>query len=478
MLALLGGALGLVVARAGVSALVRLSPPNLPRLDAIGLNTSAFVFAIVITTTVGVIVGVAPALAARRTNFRLTIGSTRSMSGRSVAATALVIAEVALALVLLVGAGLLVRSLDQLYGVKSGLDPDRVLTMQIVASGPQYRNNEARLQFFDNVVASVRQVPGVTNAAFTSLLPLSGDGDGYGFQAEDAPTSNRGDDGNASRSEVSPGYFEAMRIPLLRGRLLTVNDVAESEQSIVLNESFARRVFGAQNPIGQHMRFGPDVGSGRPWGTVVGVVGDVHLATLDVPPSPTFYVTGRQWSWVDNAQSLVVRTSGDPLPMADAIKRAVWSVDRTQPIQRIATMEGIIERSVSQRTFASLIFQAFALAALLLAAVGIYGLMASSVAQRTREMGIRAALGATAADIVGQVVRRGVALTACGLMIGAFGAAAASHLLVTMLYGVSRIDPVTYGGVAALLVAVAVVACWVPARRAASVDPAMTLRSE
>jgi predicted permease len=479
ILALLGGALAFFVAHLGVGALVTLSPPELPRAEVIRVDAAAFGFGVIITTIVGVSVGLLPALSASRADVRgMQSASRTATSRRSVARGALVVSEVALALVLLIGAGLLLRSFTQLLAVPPGVRAEHVLTMQVVDAADQNRTDEQRLEYFGQVVHAVRNVPGVVGAALTSQLPLSGDLDAYGFSFAAHPDREPGADGAAMRYAVTAGYLRVMGIPLLRGRLLEETDRAGSPGAFLISESLARQTFGEADPIGQHVRFGPDTDGTRPWGTVVGVVGDVKQQSLATANTAAFYVSSAQWRWVDPVQALVVRTSGDASALSNAVRRAVWSVDRNKPITRVATMEQLISRTGSDRRFASVIYGTFAMAALLLAAVGLYGVVSGLVAERTREFGIRAALGATRADIVRGVLRRGLLLTGIGLAIGVAGASAGSGLLESLLYGITRADPATYLGVVALLGGVALVACWIPARRAASVDPAVTLRAE
>jgi putative ABC transport system permease protein len=480
ILALIGGGLGFVVARIGVGALVALSPPGLPRVESIRVDAAAFGFGLIVTTLVGVIVGLIPAFSASRADVREGVqGGSRAVAGvRGAARGALVVSEVALALVLLVGAGLLLRSLDRLFAVSPGIQPAQVLTMQIVDAGSRDRSDRERLVFYAQVVNSVRALPGVTSAALTSQLPLSGDLDAYGYTFAAFPDRQAGEDGAAMRYAVTPEYFQVLGIPLLRGRLLNAMDRADAPESFVISQSLARRVFGDANPIGQRARFGPESDGTRPWGTVVGVVGDVKQESLASQNTSAFYVASAQWVWVDPVQSLVVRTTGDAAALTNAVKRAVWDVDRNKPITRVATMEQLIGRTASQQRFASIIYATFAIAALLLAAIGLYGVISGRVAERTREIGIRTALGATRGDIVRGVLTNGLGLTAAGIAVGVAGASATSRLLETLLYGITRADPATYVGVVTLLAVVAVLACWVPARRAAAVDPVMTLRAD
>ena len=278
---------------------------------------------------------------------------------------------------------------------------------------------------------------------------------------------------------MSPEYFEAMRIPQRRGRLLDERDTMGAPLAIVISESFAKQKFGGLDPLGKRVRVGPSIGhSDQPWNTIVGVVGDVKQASLALDESEAFYTTRTQWAWVDNVQSLVVRTRGDAAALAPAIRSAIWSVDKDQPIVRVATMENLLTTSEAERRFALILFAAFALVALVLAATGIYGVLAGSVAERTREIGVRSALGASRTDILTLVIRQGMTLAVIGIAIGLVGAAAASRAVASLLYGVSRLDPVTYVGVIVLLGGVALGACGIPAWRAAKVDPASTLRAE
>ena len=481
MLAMIGGALAFFVAQLGVGALIALSPPGLPSADLIRIDGAAFVFGLLVTTIVGITVGLMPALSASRADVRggmQPVSRTIAAGGRGAARGALVVSEVALALVLLVGAGLLLRSLDRLFAVSPGVRAERVLTMQVVDAADRNRTDEQRLNFYEQVVTAVRNVPGVTGAAFTSQLPLSGDLDAYGYTFAAFPEREPGEDGAAMRYSVTADYIDVMGIPLLRGRLLDETDRADAPGSFLISETLARQTFGKADPIGQRVRFGPESDGTRPWGTVVGVVGNVKQQSLASENTAAFYVRSAQWRWVDPVQSLVVRTSGDAAALTNAIRRAVWSVDRNKPITRVATMEQLIWRTGSDRRFASVIYGTFAIAALLLAAVGLYGVISGLVAERTREFGIRAALGATRGEIVRGVLGNGLVFTAIGVAIGVAGASATSRLLETLLYGISRTDPATYVVVIALLGGVAALACWAPARRAAAVDPAVTLRAE
>jgi putative ABC transport system permease protein len=432
------------------------------------------------TTIVGLIVGFVPAIGAARADIRdgLQQGSRRTAGGHASIRSTLVIAEVALALVLLVNAGLLVRSLEHLFGVTPGFQPSQLLTMQVIESGHAYSSDTVRQQTYDRALDAVRQLPGVRAVALTSHVPLSGDYDTYGFELQSLSVGRAGENGSAARYVVSPRYFETMGIPLRRGRLLDARDATEGAENVVISESFAKREFAERNPIGERVRFGPEAGSSRPWDIIVGVVGDVKQESLAVGETEAFYITTGRWRWADNNQSMVVRASGDPLALTSIVKRTIWSVDAHLPIERIASMDGLIAASASDRHFVLVVIETFAFAALLLAAIGMYGVISGSVTERLREIGIRSALGANSRDIVGQVIGRGVGLAVVGVMIGIGGAFASSRLLESLLFDVSRLDAITYVGVSALLAGVAVLASWLPARRAARVDPTITLRAE
>jgi putative ABC transport system permease protein len=477
LLAAIGGVFGIAVAQAGVRALVALSPPDLPRAGTIHLDGAVFAFALTITTLVGLIVGLLPALQASRGDATagLQQGSRTTTGGRHSMRRTLAVSQIALALVLLVTAGLVLRSLERLFATAPGFEAPHLLTLQVQPTGHQLDSDEARARFLTQTLEAVRRVGGVTSAAFTNQLPLSGDFDVYGMQIESQTATAEG----ALRYSVSPGYFATMGIPLLRGRLLDEQDTAANPGVIVLSESLAKRKFPHQDPIGQRVRVGLNaLHADLPWATIVGVVGDVKQASLAISQSEAFYTTTPQWSWVDSAQSLVVRTHGDDARLTPALKNAIWSVDKDQPIVRVATMDALLESSEAQRRFALTLFETFGVVALLLAAVGIYGVLSAGVNERMREMGVRAALGASRRSIRMLVIRQGFTLTAIGVSIGLLGAVAASRIVVSLLYGVSPFDPLTYFSVIAMLMTVSGIACWLPAWRAARVDPSITLRAE
>lgn len=477
LLAFLGGVVGMVVAVLGVRVLVALSPPGLPRVSAIGVDGWVFGFGLGIATLVGVAFGITPALQAAGSDPHrdLHLGSRRSSGGHRRTRSALVVVEVAVALVLLVSSGLLLRSLRSLFAVEPGFESGHLLTMQIQTSGHRFDADGATAAFFAYALEAVRRVPGVTAAALTSQLPLSGDRDEYGVHFDPPPADNVRKGFSAFRYAVSPGFFETMGIPLRSGRQFDEQDRAGAPLVALISESLARAKFGSADPLGARLRVGPPSG---PLYTVIGVVGDVRQQSLALGDADAVYTSAAQWWFADNAMSLVIRGRGEPADLTPSIRQAVWAVDRDQAIVRVATMDDLLAASAAERRFALILFEAFALAALVLAAAGIYGVLAGNVAERTREIGVHSALGASRSRILRLVLRQGMSLTVLGIAIGVAAAVAATQAIAAMLFGVSRLDPVTYLGVIVLLLAVSGIACSVPAWRAARIDPAITLRSE
>lgn len=479
LVAVIGGALGVVVAQLGIRTLVALSPAELPRLSAISVDGTVLAFALTVSTIVGIAMGLIPALFASRDDLStgLRHASRRTAGGHQSTRRLLVIAEVAIALVLLVAAGLLFRSLERLFAISPGFDASRVLTMQVqVSSGRRYADPAALRKFFAAGLEAVKHVRGVERAVWTSELPLTDDSEIYAVRFQPG-ANDRPDPAPAFRYAVTPGYFEAMGIPLHRGRLFDERDMSPvPERPVLINESLATHTFGDQDPIGRRLRFGGP--ADRPWDVIVGVVGDVKQTSLAAEQANAVYVVTDQWIWADNPLWLVVKATGDAAGLTPALKQAIWAVDKDQPIVRVATMEHLLAASAAQRRFALILFETFGLVALVLTAIGIYGVLSSGVAERMREIGIRAALGASRADILGVIVGQGITLTVGGVVIGLVAALVASRALETLLFGVSRLDPITYLGVVALLLGVASVACCAPAWRAARIDPSITLRIE
>jgi len=478
LLASLGCALGMAVAEAGVRALLALSPPGLPRLNAVSIDGAVFLFALVLTTLIGVLTGVVSSMQASRNQLHAAMrqASARTTGRRPWTRRILVVTEVSLAVVLLVSAGLLLRSMQRLFAVDPGFDASNLLTMQLQDVGRRSPDDAARLKFYTETLNQIRRVPGVVSAGLTSQLPLNGGEDVFGIQFE-SDTTRLADP--AFRYAVSPGYLETMHIPLLRGRLLNEQDTASAPVAIIISQSLADRKFAGQNPIGQHVRVGLDAGhADRPWATIVGVVGNVRQQSLAIADEDAFYINAAQWAWGDEVQSVVVRTQGNPAALAPSVQRAIWSVEKDCPISRVDTMERVLAGTAVERRFVLTLFEAFGIVALVLAAIGIYGILSGSVTERTREIGVRAALGATRADILALILRQGMTMTCSGLAIGLCVALAAARALNAMLFGISWLDRFTYLGATMLLLAVSGVACLIPARRAASIDPMQALRTD
>jgi len=375
--------------------------------------------------------------------------------------------------VLLISAGLLLRSATRLFAVDPGFDASHLLTMQVQTSGHKFDDPNVTRRFFAQALEQARALPGVTSAAFTSLLPLTDDTQYGSYGTEFEKDKNSYD---TFRYVVTPGYFETMRIPLRRGRYLDKGDIATAPFAVVISESLAREEFGTLDPIGQRVHIGgmPN----WPWYTIVGVVADVRQVSLSVGNLNAAYITPEQSWFADQAMSLVVRSQVDAAGLVPALRSAIWYVDKDQPIVRIATAEHLVAASASERHFVLMLLEVFSLVALVLAAVGIYGVLAGNVAERTREIGVRLALGASTSSILSLVLRQGLNLAAIGIAIGVFGAIAATRALASLLYGVSSLDIITYLSVMLTLLGVSLIACWVPARRAMSVDPMSALRQE
>lgn len=474
LLAGLGGLAGVAVAFLGVRGLIAVSPAGLPRAGAIRVDGAVLIFATAVTTLIGLAFGLLPALQAAHTDphRELQPGSRRTSGAHRRTRSALVVAEIALALVLLVSSGLLLRSLQRLFAVPLGFDSARMLTMQLQIVGHRFDAPAATQRIFDQTLEAVRRVPGVAAAGFTSQLPLSGDRDEYGAHFAATPTQPA-DTYGVFRYAVSPGYIEAAGIPLRAGRVFDAHDDAAGPRVAVISESLARARFRGLNPIGERLGVGP----AGPF-TIVGIVGDVRQVSLALSDTNAVYISAAQSWFPDNPRSLVIRARGDAAALAPAIREAIWSVDKDQPIARVATMDGLVAASAAERRFALILFEAFGLAALVLAAIGTYGLLSGSVTERTREIGVRSALGASRRQILTLILRQGLTLTSFGVAIGLLGALAASRALVTLLFSVTRLDPITYAGVVALLLCVSAIACWFPAWRAARLDPSATLRAD
>ena len=478
LLALLGGVGGVALAWWGVKGLVALGPASLPRIQAIGIDLGALGFTAAVALTSGLLFGLIPAFATARPDLFAALrpgGRPTGQRSRRMARAVLVMGEVALALMLLIGAGLLMRSLRRLLDVDPGFEPRQLLTMEVQTTGPRYEDEDAVRAFFVRAREAVRVIPGVEQAGWTSQLPLGGNFDRYGVTIEGKPLPNPANAPSADRYAVSPGYLEAMRISLKRGRTITPDDTRGRPGIVLINETFAKQEWPGGDALGARIQLG---GPDAPWRTIVGVVGDVHHVSLDEQQAPQVYLPEVQWLGADGAMVLAARTKGDPARTAAAVREAIRSVDRDLPILHVATMEQVVANTADQRRFAFVLFQGFALVALLLAAAGIYGVLAGNVTARTREIGIRSALGASRSGLLRLVIRQGLALTATGITAGVLGALLLSRFLSGLLFGVGAQDPLTFIGVIFVLAVVALGACLAPALRATRVSPLEALRSE
>ena len=478
LLSLVGGAAGVGLAWLGIQGLKAIAPPNLPRLQAIGIDQGVLGFTAGLSLLTGLIFGLVPAFATARPDLFTALRPGGRLTGhrsKRVARAILVGGEVALAVMLLVGAGLLMRSLEKLLSIEPGFDPRNLLTLEVQTTGSRYNDNEPTWAFWERSLEALRAIPGVEMAAWTSQLPLGGNFDRYGVQIEGKLLANPEDAPSADRFSVTPDYIQTMRIPVTRGRSLTASDVGKNPPVVLIDETFAKIGWSGQDPIGQKVQYG---GPNRPWRTVIGIVGNVHHTGLDEARAPQLYIPESQSQFADGSMALAVRTRGDPNALAGAVRAAIKSVDPTLPILHLATMDEVLSATAGQRRFTFVMFQVFAVVALLLAAAGIYGVLASSVTERTREIGIRSALGAPRAGLLGMVMRHGLRLAVIGLAVGTIGALALTQFLQKMLFGVGARDPLTFGAVVVVLLAVAFGACLAPALRATRVSPLEALKAE
>jgi putative ABC transport system permease protein len=479
-LSLGGGLLGLLLAWWGTAALIRLIPENVPRLAEINLDSRVFGFTLLISVATGVVFGLAPALQASKVELTEAMkeGSRNAGAGggRGRLRGALVVSEIAIALVVLIGAGLLLQTFRRLQQVDLGFDMRNILTATVELPDSRYPKPEQATAFYQNLLDRVKALPGVEAVSAIAPQPLSGDAYVISFDIEgrDIPKGARP---SSHFRSISLDYFSAMKIPLLAGRAFTERDDARSPGVVIVNETFAKRHFPGENPIGKHLK--PSISlEGEPvWREIVGVVKDVkHRQTLSGDYDPEYYVPHAQIPI--NSMNLIVRVTNDPRGLARSLQHEVQSLDRDIPVFRIKTMEQYLGMAVAQPKFNALLLGLFAGLALLLTAIGLYGVMAYSVIQRAQEIGIRIALGAQTGDVLKMVLRQGLKLTALGLLIGLAAAFALTRYMQSLLFGVKATDPLTFVAIALLLIVVALLACWVPARRATKVDPMVALRNE
>ncbi len=474
LLALMGGALGLAVGRVTLTALLAALGPRLPRATEVTMDGTVLLFAIGIALLTGIFFGLAPARTLLRTSLASSLGeggrAGTGVGGRQ--RNVLVVGEVALALVLLVGAGLVLHSFAQLLNVPKGFSADHVLTFGVNLSSARYEKPAQQTEFFNEFRASIAALPGVDTVGFVNRIPLAGgnvngdiDIEGRSFPKDSGPV--------ADKRIASPGYFHAMRIPVLRGREFTDADVSSAPHVAIINENFARKYFPNEDPLGKHIAFEWDI---EGFQEVVGVIGDVKHDSLASPDNSEVYVCYMQRP--DDGFVFAVRTKTEPAAMTSAVRSTLFSLDKGIPLTDVFTLDDIVSRSLRDQRSSVFLLGSLGALALVLTAVGIYGVLAYSVAQQTRELGVRIALGASRSDILSLVLGRGLRLVAIGAAIGLAASFALTRLMSALLFDVKPTDPVTFAGVTLVLFIVAFAACWIPARRATRVDPMVALRYE
>jgi putative ABC transport system permease protein len=476
-LALLGGGLGLIVAFQMVALLKAISPDGTPRLDEIRIDGRALLFSLGITALTGLLCGLVPALQASKSDLNLALreagaGARASVAGGR-ARSALVVAEIALALTLLVGAGLLMRSFVRLQRVDPGFAPANVLTARIGLPLSMYPNREQVRTFYDQLHERLKALPGVQAVSFGSSVPMTGVNTDTSFTIEGRPAPPPDQRPSAWVSTVSNDYFRAMKIRLIEGRLFDGRESATAPSAVVISESMARRYWPNDTPVGKRIGFG---GQQVRWVEIVGVVADVRHFGLSNDARPTFYFSSRERPL--NFMTMAMRTNGYPLSHVAAVRKEAQALDGNLAVANVQTMERLVSDSIAAPRFVMLLLGSFAFVALLLAGLGIYGVMAYSVAQRTQEIGIRIALGSQSRDVLRLVVGQGMKLALVGVGIGLAASFGLTRLMSKLLFSVSPTDPLTFAAIVVLLLLIALLACWLPARRATKVDPIVALRVE
>jgi putative ABC transport system permease protein len=480
LLSTLGGLVGLAIAYGGLILLKAFIPENISQAREISIDVKVLAFTFLVSVATGLIFGLAPAIQAARFNQIDTLkeggrdaatgGSGQRLRGL------LVTAEVAISLVLLIGAGLLINSFLRLRNVDPGFRTDNLLTMKIVLPEPKYEEMARRSAFYTELVNRVQSLAGVRSAAVTSNLPLYRQGNSISIGIEGQPAPPPGQERIVVTRIISPGYLDTMSIPVLRGRGLTEQDTETTPNVVVVSETMARRYWPGEDAVGKRIAVGR-IRKPEDWVQVVGVAKDVRQFELNAEPKPQMYLTYRQMGFFDS-RDLVVKTDVDPASMAATVRKAVWEIDKDQPVSNIQTMDQILAESIARQRFSMLVLAIFAAVALVLAGVGIYGVMSYSVAQRTHEIGIRMALGAQTGAVLKLAVGYGMKLVIAGIAIGLIAAFALTRVMSTLLFGVTATDPTTFALISLLLIAVAVLASYVPARRATRVNPIIALRYE
>jgi putative ABC transport system permease protein len=481
LLAAAGGSAGLLIGIWGVEWLVSLSPDTIPRVHEIGINAQVAVFTLLISLLTGVLFGLAPAWQGSRTNLTDSLkesGRTTDGVRRNRLRSILVVSEIALSLVLLIGAGLMIKSFATLNRVNPGFNPDKLLTMGVTLLRTRYPENERVAAFYSQLLERLAVAPGVKSAAAITDLPLSGNNTSDYFTIEGRPAIAKVEQPITECRTVTPHYFETMEIPLLEGRDFADTDTGQTPNVVIINEAFARQHFAGEDPLGHRITL---QGQLRDPLLIVGVVGNVRDFGLDAQPTAEAYYPYLQnplSETYDRSVTIVVRTKSDAGAMAEPLRAEMLSLDKTLPVTALKPMTGYLRDSLSRRRFNMVLLSVFAVVAFLLAVIGIYGVISYSVAQRTREIGIRVAVGAQAQDILKLVLGQAMLLTLLGVAVGLAAALALTRLMESLLFEVSTTDPLTFAVISAILAGVALAACFVPARRAAKVDPMKALRYE
>jgi len=476
LLSLSGGTLGLMLAGLGMRTLQQFVPAGMATSTGLSIDSRVLLFTLGLAFATGVAFGLAPALQAAGINLseRLNQGGRSGIGKRGkLLRQSLVVSEVALALVVLVGAGLMIQTLLKLRAIDPGFQSANILTMRTNLFAARYRDDVQARAYYASVTERIQALPGVQSVGFSSNLPFTSRGNTYGFEVEGRPEPPHGSATDAMYREVTAHYLRTMQVRLREGRLVGPEDRDNSLRVVVINETFANLYWPGGSPLGKRLR----TSAGPEWLTIVGVVRDIRERGLELEMKPAMYIPVTQVKRPD-ASYLAVRTAGDPLALANAVRQAIWAVNPEQPIYGIRTMDDLAETEVASRHQQMQLLGAFAALALLLSSIGIYGVLSYSVTQRTREIGLRMALGATGGDVMRMIVSHGLGLTMTGLAAGAAGAFLLTKVMAKLLYGIAPADPGTYAGVALLLTAVAAMACYLPARRASRVDPMVALRDE
>jgi len=480
LLALTGGVVGLLIAFWGLAAITKLLPADFPRLNEIHIDLRVLGFSFVASMLTGILFGLVPALQVSRSDVQEAIReSGRGASGsrrQSRFRQALIVVEVALSVVLLAGAGLLFRSFLRLQSVDTGFVSQQVLTARLTPSGTNYTNDADYAKFYNGVIEKVGAIPGVQDVALINTLPLY-KGPTSGFRVEGRPVTTPDKWPSVNYRVVSPNYFRAMGIPVLQGRAYTDRDNENAPLVMMVNQQLAREIFPDENPVGKRITFGGTNTDGQPrWFEIVGVVANVRSLELREAPTAELYFSAQQDLWP--AMSLVVRSSVEPSSLGASVRQAVNEVDRSVPVADVKTMDHVVNESITQPRFNLFLLGLFSTVAMILSAAGIYGVTAYTVTQRTRELGIRLALGAQVGDVLKMILGQGMAVIGVGLAAGLAAAFGLMRLLRSLLFGVGENDPLTFAAITGVLVLVALIACYIPARRATKVDPLVALRSE